>query len=246
VKKLIVVVLSVLMLASTVIYAADVAVLDSILANNFYVGLGWPYDEMMDGVIDTFKEAKIQFDVISDDDMANIKKLEQYKVLVLPDNRPMDTAAVEVVLKLVADGKLKVFGTYQSSFRDAANQRVGDGNFQLEEIYDMKYSSWAGAGNIFIGKPDDLKDHPIWKGLPPEIMLITADQMVCEWLGFGKPLGVWLDSSLNPMREEDFNVAVVETNGGIYCNGWFWHPNNTDDDDVRKFAVNIVNYLLGK
>lgn len=245
-KRLFSMVLAVLMLASFTIYAADVAILDSSLAEEFYVGLGWPYDAMMEGIFDIFGEAKIKYDVIADEDLADSKKLGNYKLLIMPDNRKMDTAAVDVVLKLAQSGKLKVFGTYQSSFRDAGNQRVGDGNFQLEEIYDMVYKSWAGAGGIYIGRPEDLKDHPIWKGLPEEVELATGDQMICEWLGIGKPIGIWLNNSLNPMREDDLNVALVETKSAIYCSGWFWHPNNTNNDDLRKLAVNIINYLLTK
>lgn len=244
-KRLLTVVCVVMLLAFGA-YAADVAILDSALANDFYVSLGWPYDAMMDGIFDVFKEAKIAFDVIGDNDLADSKKLANYKLLVLPDNRKMDTAAAEVVLKQVNSGKLKVFGTYQSSFRDVANNKVGDNQFLLEEIYDMRYTAWASAGNIFIAKPDDLKDHPIWKGIEPEVMLITADTMVAEWLGYGTPVGIWLSNSLSPLREEDLNVAITETKGGMYCNAWFWHPTNTDDDDFRQFAINIIKYLLSK
>ncbi len=223
-----------------------VAILDSELTNDFYTQLGWPYEAMMDGIFDVFNEAKIEFDIVSDADLANSNKLSNYKLLVLPGNRKMDTSAADVVLNLAASGKLKVFGTYQSSFRDAANQRVGDGNFQLEEIYDMKYSSWIGTGGVFIGKPEDLNNHSVWKDLPEEIKLVTADQLICQWLGNGKPIGIWLNNSLNPMREEGLNVALVETEAAIYCNAWFWHPDNTTNDDFRHLAVNIIQYLLNK
>lgn len=245
-KRLLTILLAVLLLGSLAVQAADVAVLDSVLAAEFYASIGWPYEVMMDGLIDLFKEAKISFSVISDEDLTNSKKLGEFKVLVLPDNRKMDTAAVDTVLKLVNSGKLKVFGSYQSSFRDAANARVGDGNFQLEEIYDMKYAAWVPGGNLFIGKPEGLKDHPVWNGVPSELELVKADQMSCEWLGIGKPIGIWLDNSLEPLREEDLNVALVETKGAIYCGAWFWYPDNLEEKDFRTFAVNIIKYLLSK
>lgn len=222
--------------------AADVLVLNSALTKDWYISLGWDFDAEMDNILLTLDILGVDYEEISD---AQLKAdLGDSKLLILPNNRKMAEEAVLVVKDFIKGGG-KVFGLYQSSFRNENNEVVNEENhFQLDEIYKVAYVSWTGSPPLH-GYIRGDAEHPIWEGLPEFVRTARNTAMVVRTLPEGKVLGAWFNDDKEWESQMDhLNGAIIEGQNAIYVGESLFDPDVYEEADVRQLIENIITYLL--
>lgn len=225
------------------VFAADVAVLKSDATRDWYYSLGWDWDSEHANVLALLSGMELDVAELSDDQLA-AAELGDAKVLVLVNNRMMSGAQVDAVKAFVANGG-KVFGLYQSSFRNEANQNVNPvNNYQLDELYNISYMAWTGSApaHAFI-KGDS--SHPIWEGLPEFVPTSRYTAMVNAVLEGGQVIGEWYNADQTTKSQADLlNGAIIVSEDAVYVGENLFDPMVYSDASVQQLIKNIVSYLL--
>lgn len=223
--------------------SADVAVLNSQWTRDWYYSLGWDFDGEFANVKRSLDGMGLSYAEVTDDQLA-AGALGDAKVLLLVNNRMMSAAQVEAVKAFVAGGG-KVFGLYQSSFRNEANVNVNPINaFQLDEVYKVGFVQWTGSAPFHAYIKGDAA-HPIWEGLPEYVPTPRYTAMVITALEGGEVVGEWYNSDqATPSQSDPFNAAIVVSGASVYVGENLFDPAVYPDASVQRLIQNIIRYLL--
>lgn len=223
--------------------AADVAVLNSGWAKNWYMNLGWDYDSEIANIRATLEGMGLSYVEITDEQLA-AGELGDAKLLILMNNRMMSAAQVDAVKAFIARGG-KVFGLYQSSFRNEANQNVNPVNsYLLDEVYKISWVQWSGSAPFHAYIKGDTS-HPIWEGLPEFVPTPRYTAMVNATLEGGQVVGEWYNADQVTKTQPDvYNAAIVVTDATVYVGENLFDPAVYREQTVRQLIQNIINYLL--
>ncbi|MBL7697073.1 MAG: family 10 glycosylhydrolase [Chitinophagaceae bacterium] len=149
----------------------------------------WPSGDPMQeyrGMQLMLKESHIQYDIIEDAQVANLeKKLERYKVIIVPDITYLGKAGTDVLKRLCSNGAAVI----------ATNRSFSDDTVTLREMFGAtaKTAEYDGAGNYL-----QVDDRSVFKRLPGQKMVFwkfnlglydfeNSNQKFLPILGKGRP-----------------------------------------------------------
>jgi hypothetical protein len=225
---------------------------------NWYNQMGlessdWAFVQEMKNLIQLVRNQGYKIVTLSDQDLEEAYKsesdldrkmfarLSEVKTLILPNTRRMSQKEVQKVRQYVQNGGT-VLALMQASYRDESDRKIGNGDYQLGDLFGISYNSfsWEQGKHAYISKT---KGHEIWQGVNNLVKNDRGWAMINSLTSGGKALGVWQDSNREPSQPQGKNAAIVEGNRTIYFGEQLLAPENFENKDVRRLLGNALKYL---
>jgi hypothetical protein len=168
-------------------------------------------------------------------------KLEEIKTLILPNTRRLSREEIRSLKRYVGNGGT-ILAIMQASLRNASDKKVGNGDYQLDDLLGVTYDSfsWKRGRHTYIGESNN---HEIWRGIDGMVRNERGWAMVNGSTSEGKVLGVWYDSNEEPSHSRDRNAAIVEGNRTLYVGEQLLAPENYENEEARRLLGNMIDYL---
>lgn len=211
----------------------------------------WAYFQEMQNLVELVRNLGYKVVLFSDKDLEQaydqspqnkgFVNLAEIKTLILPNTRRISSKQVKNVRQFVNKGGT-VLATMQASFRNASDQKVGSGNYQLDSIFKVTYDSfsWEQGQHAYIKAS---KEHEIWQGLPETVENERGWAMVNRPKPEGRVLGTWLTSSEEKSHPDEKNAAIVEGKRTLYVGEQLLTPENFQNEGTRELLGNMIKYL---
>ncbi|MFB6291480.1 MAG: hypothetical protein ABEJ25_07145 [Candidatus Bipolaricaulia bacterium] len=213
----------------------------------------WAFFQEMENLVQLLKNQGYEIVTLSDQDLEQAYKaesnldrklfahLQEIKTLILPNTRRMSQMEVQNVRQYVQNGGT-VLAIMQASYRDESDKKVGNGGYQLGNLFGISYDSfsWDQGRHTYIRKS---KDHEIWQGLNGTIRNERGWAMVNSPTSSGSVLGSWYNSSREPSHSRGNNAAIVEGSRTLYVGEQLLAPENFRNKEVKRLLSNMVSYL---
>lgn len=214
-------------------------------------GPDWAYFQETQNLVELVRDLGYEVVLFSDKDLEQaydqslqnkgFVNLSEIKTLILPNTRRISSEQVKNIRQFVNNGGT-VMATMQASFRNASDQKVGSGNYQLDSIFQVRYDSfsWEQGQHAYIKAS---KEHEIWQGLPEMVENERGWAMVNRPKPDGRVLGTWLTSSEEKSHPDEKNAAIVEGKRALYVGEQLLAPENFQNEATRELLGNMIKYL---
>lgn len=211
----------------------------------------WQYLWEHKGAEETLKELKVDFEIVSDDDLKK-SDIAKYSLIILPNIRCISQAAC-MNLKNYAHGGGKIFALYQSSYRNERNECVTEvNNFQLADVYGADFYRWTNVPPKceFLLFTPQISGAGFDKNLSNfgKLQLGRNTAMLVKVDEGTKILAVFLNTDGNtPSETGQYSSGIIENKEGscIYSSENLFAPENSKSPEVRKVICYLLERLSG-